>query len=123
MTGAAIATLQDRFGSEPGSLRLAFGPCIGPCCFEVGGEVVEALLRAFPDASDCVLAGPPRRLDLVEANRMQARAAGVPEGGMQAAGLCTFCRPDLLVSYRREGGTAGRMAGVIAWAESGEEVR
>jgi len=123
VTGAAIATLRDRFGCEPGSLRIAFGPCIGPCCFEVGGEVVEALLRAFPDASDCVLAGPPRRIDLVEANRIQARAAGVTEGGMQAAGLCTMCRPDLLESYRRERGAAGRMAGIIAWRESGEDVR
>ncbi|HYS77492.1 MAG TPA: polyphenol oxidase family protein [Candidatus Dormibacteraeota bacterium] len=121
--GAAIAILRDRFGSEPASLRIAFGPCIGPCCFEVGGEVVDALLRAFPDASDCVVAGSARRIDLVEANRMQARAAGVPEDRMQAAGLCTMCRPDLLESYRRAGGTAGRMAGIIAWGGPAADAR
>jgi len=123
VSGAAIATLRDRFGSEPASLRLAFGPCIGPCCFEVGGEVVEALLRAFPDASDCVVEGPGKRIDLVEANRMQARAAGVSEERMQATGLCTMCRPDLLESYRRERGAAARMAGIIAWQEPGEDAR
>ena len=117
VTGAAIAALRDRFGSEPESLRVAIGPCIGPCCFEVGDEVVEALLRAFPGAGDCVVTGPRKRIDLVEANRRQARAAGVPDGGIQAAGLCTMCRADLLESYRRAGSAAGRMAGIIAWQE------
>ena len=67
-----------------------------------------------------MVAGPRKRIDLVEANRRQARAAGVPEESMQAAGLCTMCRPDLLESYRRGRGAAGRMAGVIAWRESEE---
>ena len=123
VTGAAIAALRDRFGSTPESLRLAFGPCIGRCCFEVGDEVIEALLQAVPGAADCVVAGPRKRVDLVEANRRQARAAGVPEGRMQAAGLCTMCRPDLFVSYRRERGAAGRMAGIIAWRERKEGAR
>jgi hypothetical protein len=74
-------------------------------------------VNAFPDAADCVLPGPKTRLDLVEANRRQARALGVPDDRMQAAGLCTLCRPDLLESYRRERGASGRMAGIIAWRD------
>ena len=31
-------------------------------------------------------------------------------------GLCTACRTDLFFSYRKEGGAAGRCAGVIAIA-------
>ncbi len=119
VTAAAIATMRDRFGSAPESLRLALGPSIGPCCFEVGDEVVATLLDAFPDATDCVLAGPKKRIDLIEANRRQARAAGVGDDRMQASGLCTVCRPDLLESYRRARGAAGRMAGFIAWLPDG----
>lgn len=120
VVGAAIAVLRSRFGADPGRMRVAIGPCIGPCCFEVGDEVVEALLAAFPDEEGCVLPGARRRIDLVEANRLQAAAAGVPAERIQAAGLCTVCRPDLLESYRRGHGASGRMAGIIAW--NGREV-
>ena len=113
--GAAIAVLRSRYGADAGALRVALGPSIGPCCFEVGNEVAEALLASFPEAATCIVPGGKKRIDLVEANRLQARAAGVPAGRIQAAGLCTMCRPDLLESYRRGRGNAGRMAGIIAW--------
>ncbi|HKB07752.1 MAG TPA: peptidoglycan editing factor PgeF [Candidatus Polarisedimenticolia bacterium] len=112
---AAIALMRSRFRAEPSGLRLAMGPAIGPCCFEVGDEVVDALLRARPEAAASVVTGAKKRIDLVEENRRQARVAGVPDEAMQASGLCTRCRPDLLESYRREGAGAGRMAGFIAW--------
>ena len=120
IVGAAIAVLRSRFGADPGNLRMAIGPCIGRCCFEVGDEVGEALLAAFPDAAACIVPGAKKRIDLVEANRLQAQAAGVPAERIQAAGLCTMCRPDLLESYRRGRGSAGRMAGIIAWKSARE---
>ncbi len=115
VVGAAIAVLRSRFGADAGTMRVALGPCIGPCCFEVGNEVVDALLAAFPAAASCVVPGARTRVDLLEANRLQAQAAGIPPGRIQAAGLCTMCRPDLLESYRRGAGNAGRMAGIIGW--------
>jgi hypothetical protein len=121
IVGAAIAVMRARFGADPGDLRVAIGPCIGCCCFEVGDEVGEALLAAFPDAAACILPGARKRVDLVEANRLQAQAAGVPVGRIQAAGLCTMCRPDLLESYRRGRGRAGRMAGIIAWKSARQD--
>ena len=111
----AIGALGDAFGARAGDLRLGIGPCIGPCCFEVGDEVVEALLDADPGAAACVLGGARRRIDLVEANRRQAMACGVDPDLIEAAGLCTMCRGDLLESYRRGRGRAGRMAALIAW--------
>ncbi len=113
--GEAIATLRDRFGSRPADLRVALGPAIGACCFEVGDEVVEALLRTDAGAAACVRRGPRPHLDLHDANRRQALAAGVPAGQIQAADLCTACRADLLESYRRDRESAGRMAAFIGW--------
>lgn len=112
---AAIAALRASFGARPADLRISLGPSIGPCCFEVGDEVAEALLRSDPGAAGCVAGGPRRRIDLVAANRRQAVGAGVPPAQVEAAGLCTVCRDDLLVSYRRQGEAAGRMAGLVAW--------
>jgi len=37
------------YGSEPGAMLAALGPCIGPACYEVGPEVREGFRRAgFP---------------------------------------------------------------------------
>jgi hypothetical protein len=57
----------------------------------------------------------PRRLflDLVEGNRRQLLAAGVPAKNITASELCTACRTDLLFSFRGEKGVTGRLMGVV----------
>jgi YfiH family protein len=84
----------------------AIGPGIGPCCFEVGPEVLEA----FADLGDGIADG--RMLDLPEVARGQLARAGVEQ--VESAGLCTFCEADLFFSHRRDGGVTGRM-GNLAW--------
>ena len=51
-------------------------------------------------------------LDLVEANRQQLLAAGVPATNIDASPLCSNCHTDVLFSYRAESGKTGRMMGV-----------
>ncbi|HWM55087.1 MAG TPA: polyphenol oxidase family protein [Solirubrobacterales bacterium] len=82
----------------------AVGPGIGPCCYEVGDEV----LAAFSGLDDGVSSG--RMLDLPEAARQQLRRAGVEE--VEVAGLCTRCEEGLLFSHRRDGGP-GRQGGLV----------
>jgi polyphenol oxidase len=83
----------------------AIGPGIGPCCFEVGEEV----LARFAHLGDGIADG--RMLDLAEVAVRQLRAAGVEE--VERADLCTSCNPDLFFSHRRDAGDTGRQAGVI----------
>ena len=56
-------------------------------------------------------------LDLVEANRQQLLAAGVPAKSIETSPLCTNCRPDLLFSYRAEKGKTGRQMAVAGIRE------
>jgi polyphenol oxidase len=51
-------------------------------------------------------------LDLVEANRQQLLAAGVPKKNIESSPLCTSCHPELLFSYRAERRKTGRLMGV-----------
>jgi YfiH family protein len=113
---AALEALRD-LGARLDGIHIAMGPCIGPCCFEVGDEVVEAILRADPGGGNAIVRpkGARAKVDLTLLNRRQARAAGVPDGNIAAASLCTACRGDLLESYRRSGGKPGRMVGFVAW--------
>ena len=113
--GEALRALRERLGARMEDVRVGLGPGIGPCCFEVGEEVVDSLLRFDPAAAGCVRrAGPRPSVDLAEANRRQAAAAGVRAEHIESAEWCTRCSPEL-ASYRRDGERAGRMAGVIAW--------
>jgi YfiH family protein len=86
----------------------AIGPGIGPCCYEVGEEVLEA----FADLGPGIASG--RMLDLAEVARRQLGAAGVE--GIESAGHCTSCEPELFFSHRRDHGRTGRQGG-IAWIE------
>jgi YfiH family protein len=87
----------------------AIGPGIGPCCYEVGPEVLES----FADLGDGI--ATDRRLDIPEVARRLLARAGVEQ--VESAGLCTFCEPDLFFSHRRDQGVTGRM-GNLAWIEA-----
>lgn len=114
----AVRTMQHRYGARPENLRAAIGPAIGPCCFEVGHEVVEAA-RQSPWAGweEAVVAKEPRpHFDLFAANEAQLREAGLPAGQIFNSRLCTSCREDWFYSWRRDQGRTGRLQAAIASA-------
>ena len=126
------------FGSRARDLTAAIGPGIQGCCYEVGEEVRTKFESQFTYAArlfhEVKESDPVREkypllfltarapghsdlpkkifLDLVEANRQQLLAAGVPKKNIEASPLCTNCHPGLLFSYRAEKGKTGRMMGV-----------
>ncbi|HYV19029.1 MAG TPA: peptidoglycan editing factor PgeF [Verrucomicrobiae bacterium] len=105
-------------GAAPEDITVGLGPAIGPCCFEVGDEVIEALRRNAANVEAFVHRGHPRsRVDLVEANRRQALARGIRPDRIAAVGRCTMCEKDLLESYRRSAGAPGRMIAFAAWRD------
>jgi YfiH family protein len=93
------------------AVEAAIGPSIGPCCYEVGEEVLDA----FASLGDGVASGP--MLDLPEVARCLLREAGVER--VEISGLCTSCESDLFFSHRRDHGRTGRQAGLV-WRD--EEV-
>jgi YfiH family protein len=115
---AAVQAMVRTFGSDPDHLVAAIGPCLGPCCGEVGPEVLAGFRGAGHSAGDMARwfrAGAADRsyLDLWRANRDQLAAAGIPADQIFVAALCTKSHPRLLHSYRADGRNAGRMAGII----------
>jgi hypothetical protein len=90
-----------------GAQAAAIGPGIGPCCYEVGEEV----LAEFDDL-DGVTEG--RMLDLPAVARVLLERAGVKS--IESAEICTSDNPDLFYSHRRDGERTGRQAGLV-WME------
>ena len=106
LLGRLVRTLATGFDVRPEVLRVAIGPSIGPCCYEVDEPVIGPLRRAFPGewARWVDPRGPGKwRLDLWQANADQLTAAGVRSERIWNPRLCTGCRRDLFFSYRKEG--------------------
>jgi len=83
----------------------AVGPGIGPCCYEVGDEVIEAF-ENLEEVAD------GRMLDLRSIARQLLERANVEE--VEVADLCTSCEEELFFSHRRDDGRTGRQAG-LGW--------
>lgn len=112
-----------RLGAEPSTLVAALGPSIGPCCYEVGGELVEAFLAAghsrrdvdrwFSRVEGDGQRGGALRLDVAHSNVDQLVEAGLPREQIHVCGLCTQSYRTVFDSYRADGSEAGRMVAVI----------
>jgi purine-nucleoside/S-methyl-5'-thioadenosine phosphorylase / adenosine deaminase len=133
-----VGEMYRHFGTHPREVKAAIGPGIHGCCYEVGEEVRikfesqfeygATLFREVKDSDPVREKYPllfltarapghselPKKifLDLVEANRQQLTAAGVPKKSIESSPFCTNCHPELLFSYRAERGRTGRMMGV-----------
>ena len=102
------------YGCQADELYAGLGPAIGPCCFEVGPEVLEAVRAASWGRDELISrsqADGKAHLDLWRANALQLREVGVQH--IEVAGLCTCCHRHEFFSHRGEHGRTGRFAAVI----------
>jgi YfiH family protein len=139
---SGIGRMRLEFGSRPEDLIAAVGPGIGPCCYQVGEELLSEFESQFVYGrelfhevydSDPVKTrypmlfltqrapghspiGPSLHLDVAEANRRQLLDAGLKAASIQMIGGCTSCHRELFFSHRGSKGRAGRMLNVIGIA-------
>ena len=81
---AALDRMMAELGARAADMRIAIGPSIGPCCF-----------------------------DLWLLNRMAAESRGVPPAAIDVAAICTSCDRARFFSYRRDHGQTGQLAAFI----------
>ena len=112
---SALVTAMVSLGERPEDVRVAIGPAIGPCCYAVGPEVVDAVAALSADAVAATSDGRPS-VDLRRAVHGRLAELGVRDvvdaGGPVAGGAaCTSC-DERWFSHRRDP-TCGRQAGII----------
>jgi YfiH family protein len=108
---SAFVALDER----PEDIRVVIGPAIGPCCYAVGQEVIDAVAPLARDAVTVTSAGRPS-VDLRRAAHERFSALGVSEVsdvGARTGGavVCTACDARWF-SHRRDP-SCGRQAGII----------
>lgn len=95
-------------GGRADRIRVALGPSIGPCCFEVGPEVVAEFRAALGEVPGLIVPGPRKdHIDLRVANRAVLERAGVTPALIDDRPPCTRCEGDRFFSYRRDGKEGG----------------
>ena len=119
VSSATLQKMVDRHGANPSRIRAYLGPGIGPCCYEVGQEVLEDYQRGVPGWCEFATYRGKERflLDLWGLNQSELESAGVPAGQIHSLGLCTACHPEEFFSYRRDGPGTGRMMNVVFLAD------
>ena len=103
-------------GAEPASIHAAFGPAIGPCCFETDDDVPEAV-SAWLGGDDEGLfrrrADGKTLVDLRAANLRRLVQLGVPGENIDISAECTYCLHDKYWSHRYTRGRRGSQAAGI----------
>lgn len=114
----AVETMQSAFGSDPGDIRAAIGPCIDRCCFETRADVPEAMRAALGSDAEMAIddcGGGTFHVDLKDLNLLWLRRAGVDK--VETCPFCTACEPKRFWSHRRAGTERGSLASVIVCPE------
>lgn len=115
---ATVKAMKKAFGTRPSDLFVGIGPSIGPCCYEIGPEVVTQVHEAFRSQRDVLVpngngnnGSSHMHFDLWKANRLSLEASGVEH--IESANLCTACNNSEFFSHRAEAGRTGRFGVMI----------
>ena len=114
-----VRALKEDHGVDPASIEAALGPSIGPCCYEVGPEVVASMVQRWGSLAELSLQVKNGKsfLDLRAMNVSLLENAGVPPLQIFKVGPCTSCAKGDFFSYRREKTETGRQMSFIGWIE------
>ncbi|NLX90078.1 MAG: peptidoglycan editing factor PgeF [Firmicutes bacterium] len=112
-----VHLMKEKFAADCQKIQVSMGPSIGPCCYEVGDEVIESC-HLSPWKKEMVLnpGGTAGRyyFDLKASNGNILLKEGIKPKHIFTNDFCTKCDDNLFYSYRRAGGTAtGSHMGII----------
>jgi YfiH family protein len=114
---ATIIKMKEEFGCSYKDIKVLIGPSIGPCCYHVGGEVIDSILRSFGTTEKFVSYDYKDSLahfNLWQTNKIQLIEAGIPDSNITITGLCTYCNHDDFFSSRYDKSVTGRFgAGIM----------
>jgi len=112
IVGQAIKLIKKQWQAYPKDIKVAFGPAIRSCCYEVGGEFKDF----FPE--DLIARNSRYYLDLPQMTRNQLLFCGVDKTNIYDCEICTCCDPSFF-SFRREGNNTGRMISLMMIKKAG----
>jgi len=116
-----IRAMAEHCGSAPADVIACLGPSIGPCCFFMGQDALDAARRTYGAIADSFFApsGEWLAFDLWAANVADLVSAGLKRENVHPCGICTSCRTDEFFSYQKERLDANSCSAVALVPEEG----
>ncbi len=113
-----VSMLCEEYGARPQNIRVAIGPCIHKCCYEVGEDFVAELESSIGGELASEVISPSAKqgkyyCDLVALNKKLLTTEGVLSENIYSLDRCTCCEPEIFYSHRYSGGLRGTMLSVI----------
>lgn len=116
VAGGTVRAMQSSFGCDPAHVLVGLGPSIGPCCYEVGPEVIRAWDESGLDPRRSAILEHDSHavLDLWAANELALTKAGIPRENIERSAICTRCQAERYFSRRADHGVRGLFGAIIA---------
>jgi hypothetical protein len=107
-----VDSMSEEFGTNPKDLIVGIGPSGGPCCYEVGDDVIAEVEKSF-DLNKVIKNIKGKTIfDMWEANKTTLIESGVRPANIEVSDLCTISKNETFFSARR--GDDGRfVAGIF----------
>jgi len=112
----AVKRMNEIYGSNPHDIRVAIGPAIGICCYEVDENFHVKFTSEYGNSINKYFrmqANGKPSCDLKAMNKAFLSEAGILEANISVSDLCTMCHSELFYSHRRSGEKRGTMAAFI----------
>ncbi len=107
-----ILRMMDEFGTNIEDVRVAIGPAISVCCYEVKEDVFNMSMVSVENNKGLYeIRNGKIYVNLKEINKRQLEELGVKH--IDVCPYCTSCDNDLFYSYRKEGGTTNRHSVIV----------
>lgn len=107
-----ILRMVEEFGTNIEDVRVAVGPAISVCCYEVKEDVFNMSMVSVEDNKGLYeIRDGKIYVNLKEINKRQLEEIGVKH--IDICPYCTSCDNNLFYSYRKEGGTANRHSVIV----------
>lgn len=123
LAAKTVRQMQSLTGNSVENIHAGFSPAAGPCCYEVGQEVADAVSDSDWVSSqllhrpvDWLSGEKPGKyhFDLWQANVIQLEKSGIPVEQIFHPRVCTLCFHRDFYSYRKAGSHVGSHA-LLAW--------
>ena len=102
----ALELMKKYYQTEPETLKVAFGPALRSCHFEVGEEFKDYFPGEVEERDG------KNYFDIIRSNKSQLVSGGVKAENIHDSQVCTICDDDCH-SFRQEGDCSGRMLSVM----------
>ena len=115
ISAKTLMMMTEEFGTDPKKCLAGIAPSIGPCCYQVGENVIDECKKNFPNHFDEIIINREGKnfCDLWKANLIQLIEIGMIEENIDVARECTCCKSSWYFSYRKSHQT-GRIAAIIS---------